>query len=72
MYICLFCQIDKINILLGFIGVVKYKMVFIVCFLDKVEWKDRLRYCVFNEQSYYCLGDEYGNLVDVCVDLVWI
>lgn len=25
-----------------------------------------------NEQSYHCLGDEYGNLVDACVDPVWI
>lgn len=47
-------------------------MASIACPLDQAEWKDRSRHCVSNEQSYHCLGDEYGNLVDACVDPVWI
>lgn len=47
-------------------------MASIACPLDQAEWKDRSRHCVSNEQSYHCLRDEYGNLVDACVDPVWI
>lgn len=70
---CLFFRDDKITACFnGFSGVVKFNMAPVLCPRNQTEWEERSKHCVSNEQSYHCLPDEYGNLVNACVDPVWI